>query len=350
MVDTDANAAVEMSQEIRTQLAPLQKAALVIVAMGVQNAAQVMKNFTEQEIEKVTIEIAKLKDIPAEVLSEVIEEFYQLMLANQYIVQGGLDYAKKVLESAWGHKRADEIIKRVEATTEVSAFYLLQTVDDKQLLSFLQNEHPQTTALILANLKPTQAAALLSEMPEETQSEIAYRLATMEKTSPELIADIEEVIRDQIGTVFGGGLRRQGGAEAVAEILNSTTRAAEKNILSNLKEVDPELSEEITSLMFLFEDIHKLPDTSIQRIIKEVDSKTIALALKSTSNELKEKIFSCMSERAAEMLRDELQYLGPVRVRDVEAAQKQVLDIIHQLEETGEIVIGRGVEEEEIIE
>lgn len=350
MVDTDANAAVEMGQEIRTQLAPLQKAALVIVAMGVQNAAQVMKNFTEQEIEKVTIEIAKLKDIPAEVLSEVIEEFYQLMLANQYIVQGGLDYAKKVLESAWGHKQADEIIKRVEATTEVSAFYLLQTVDDKQLLSFLQNEHPQTTALILANLKPTQAAALLSEMPEEAQSEIAYRLATMEKTSPELIADIEEVIRDQIGTVFGGGLRRQGGAEAVAEILNSTTRAAEKNILSNLKEVDPELSEEITSLMFLFEDIHKLPDTSIQRIIKEVDSKTIALALKSTSNELKEKIFSCMSERAAEMLRDELQYLGPVRVRDVEAAQKQVLDIIHQLEETGEIVIGRSVEEEEIIE
>jgi len=350
MVDTNADAAVGMSQEIRTQLAPLQKAALVIVAMGVQNAAQVMKNFTEQEIEKVTIEIAKLKDIPAEVLSEVIEEFYQLMLANQYIIQGGLDYAKKVLESAWGHKRADEIIKRVEATTEVSAFYLLQTVDDKQLLSFLQNEHPQTTALILANLKPTQAAALLSEMPEEAQSEIAYRLATMEKTSPELIADIEEVIRDQIGTVFGGGLRRQGGAEAVAEILNSTTRAAEKNILTNLKEVDPELSEEITSLMFLFEDIHKLPDASIQRIIKEVDSKTIALALKSTSNELKEKIFSCMSERAAEMLRDELQYLGPVRVRDVEAAQKQVLDIIHQLEETGEIVIGRGAEEEEIIE
>jgi flagellar motor switch protein FliG len=328
---------------------PIQKVALIIIAMGIQNAAQVLKNLNETEIEKITVEIAKLKDIPAEILGEVIEEFYEMMIANQYIVQGGLDYAKKVLESAWGFKKAEEIIKKVEASTEVSAFYLLQTVDDKQLLSFLQNEHPQTAALILANLKPQQAAAILSELPEESQSEIAFRLATMEKTSPELIEDIEGVLREQIGTVFGGDLSTSGGAEAVAEILNSATRSAEKNILDRLRARDQKLSEEITSLMFLFEDIIKLSDQAIQRIVKEVDSKTLTLALKATSGELKDKIFKNMSERAADMLKDELSYLGPVRVRDVEMAQKQILDIIHNLEESGEIQINR-TEEEEIIE
>jgi len=332
-----------------TAINPIQKVALIIIAMGVQNAAQVLKNLNEAEIEKITVEIAKLKDIPAEILGEVIEEFYEMMIANQYIVQGGLDYAKKVLESAWGFKKAEEIIKKVEASTEVSAFYLLQTVDDKQLLSFLQNEHPQTAALILANLKPQQAAAILSELPEESQSEIAYRLATMEKTSPELIEDIEGVLREQIGTVFGGDLSTSGGAEAVAEILNSATRSAEKNILDRLRSRDQKLSEEITSLMFLFEDIIKLSDQAIQRIVKEVDSKTLTLALKATSVELKDKIFKNMSERAADMLKDELSYLGPVRVRDVEMAQKQILNIIHNLEESGEIQISR-TEEEEIIE
>lgn len=328
----------------------VQKAALILIAMGVQNAAQVLKNLNDTEIEKISIEIAKLRNVPADILGAVIEEYYQLMLANQYIVQGGLEYAKKVLESAWGHKKAEEIVKRVEASTEMSAFYLLQTVDDKQLLSFLQNEHPQTAALILANLKPPQAAAILSELPEETQSEIAFRLATMEKTLPELIDDIEYVLREQIGTVFGGDLSTTGGAEAVAEILNSASRSAEKNILDRLREKEPKLAEEIMSLMFLFEDIVKLPDSSVQRIVKEVDSKTLALALKATSSELKDKIFRNMSERAAEMLQDEISYLGPVRVRDVESAQKQILDILHQLEETGEIVLSRGAEEEEIIE
>jgi len=338
-----------MAEQISTDIKPVQKAALVLIAMGVQNAAQVMKNLNDSETERIAIEIAKLRDVPADVLGSAIEEFYQLMLANEYIVQGGLDYARQVLESAYGHKKADEILKNAEAATEVSAFYLLQTVDDKQLLNFLQNEHPQTAALILANLKPGQAATILSELPEESQTEIAYRLATMEKTSPELIEDIENVLREQIGTVFGGGLSNTGGAEAVAQILNSASRAAEKNILKHLKELDIDLADEITSLMFLFEDIVGLSDNAIQRIVKEVDSKTLAYALKATSDELKQKIFKNMSERASEMLQDELQYLGPVRVRDVEAAQKQILDVVHQLEETGEIALARG-DEEEIIE
>ncbi|MFH1853553.1 MAG: flagellar motor switch protein FliG [Candidatus Neomarinimicrobiota bacterium] len=331
------------------KITPVQKAALMLIAMGVECASEVMRNMSDSEVELITVEIAKLKNVTSESLHSVIEEYYQLLSANKYITEGGIDYAKQVLENAWGATRAEDIIKRVEAATEISAFYLLQTVDDKQLLSFLQNEHPQTAALILANLKPKQSAAILSELPEEDQKEITYRLATMEKTSPELIEDIEEVLRDQVGTVFGGDLSKSGGVEATALILNAASRSAEKNILSYLRERDPALSDEITSLMFLFDDIVGLDDTSVQRIVKEVDSKTLALALKATNSDMKEKIFKNMSERAAEMLQDELQFLGPVRVKEVENAQKLILDVVRDLEEAGEISISHG-EKEEIIE
>ncbi len=338
-----------MPEKENKSISNLTKSALVLVAMGAQNAAEIMKNMSENEIENISVEIARLENIPADVLGSVIEEFYQIMQANQYIISGGIDYARQVLESAYGHKKAEEILKRVEAETQVSAFYLLQTVDDKQLINFLQSEHPQTVALILANLKPAQAAMILSELPEESQGEIAYRLATMEKTSPDLIKDIELALHDQIGTVFGASLSKTGGPEAVAEILNSASNTAEKNILNNLKERDPILSDEITSLMFIFEDIINLNDSDIQHIVKEIDSKTLALSLKASSKELKNKIFKNMTERAAEMLEDELQYLGPVRVREVEAAQKQILDVIRELQESGEINI-HPAEDEEIIE
>ena len=324
----------------------VKKVALVLIAMGVDNAAQVMKHFDEKEIEAVTVEIAKLQNVPADTLGEAIEEFYQLMLAKQYIVNGGMDFAKKVLVNAWGHKKAEEIVKRVEANTEISAFYLLQTVDDKQLINFLQNEHPQTAALILANLKPTQAANLLTELPEEKQIEIAYRLATIDKTSPELINDIESVLRDQMESIFGGDLSKTGGAEAVADILNYLSSSSEKKVLSGIKDKDNRLAEEISNLMFLFEDIVRLADNAVQRIIKEVDMKNVALALKTASQELKDKIFKNMSERASDMLKDELQYLGPVRVRDIEASQKRILDVVHNLDESGEISITLNDEEE----
>ncbi|NOZ74601.1 MAG: flagellar motor switch protein FliG [FCB group bacterium] len=334
-----------------SNITPIQKSALVMIAIGMENASKVMKNLSEKEVEEITIEIARMKDIPSDITGEVIEEYYQMMQAKEFIIQGGVEYAKEVLDNAWGTKKSMEIMKKVEAVTEVSAFYLLQTVDNNQLISFLQNEHPQTVALILAYLKPPQAATILSDLPEDRQAEITYRLATMQKTAPEFIEDIENVLRDQMGSVFGGGqLSSTGGAEAVAEILNSTSRASEKNIMDSLRERDPKLYDEITSLMFLFEDIIGLSDQAIQRIIKGVESKTVALAMKATSDELKEKIFKNMSERAAEMLRDELQYIGPVRVREVEEAQKQILDVVRQLEEAGEITIGHGGEDEEIID
>ncbi len=330
------------------ELNPVQKCALVLIALGVENASEILKNLGDKDVEKISIEIAKLQNVQAETLSAVIQEYYQMMTANQYIVQGGIRYAKEVLEKAWGMKRAEEILKKVEAATEVSAFYLLQTVDDKQLLNFLQNEHPQTAALIMANLKPMQAASILSELPEDYQYEIAYRVATMEKTSPELIEDIEDVLRDQMGTVFGGGLSKTGGVESVAQILNSVSRTSEKNILTNLKERDETLAAEIHDLMFIFEDIVKLPDSTIQKILKEIDSKALALALKATSSELREKIYQNMSERAAGMIKEELEYLGAVKLKDVENAQKEILDVARRLEEAGEIVL--TLEEEELIE
>ncbi len=327
-------------------LSATQKAALILIAMGVDCAAEVMRNLSDKEVERITVEIAKSKNVTSDHLAKVIEEYYALLSANKYITEGGIEYAKQVLENAWGATKAEDIIKRVEAATEISAFYLLQTVDDKQLLSFLQNEHPQTAALILANLKPKQSASILSELSEEDQHEITYRLATMEKTSQDLIEDIEDVLRDQVGTVFGGDLSRAGGVESAANILNAVSRSAEKSILGYLRERDPELSDEITSLMFLFDDITGLDDNAIQRIVKEVDSKTIALALKAAQNDLKEKIFKNMSERAAEMLQDELQFLGPVRVKEVENAQKLILDVVRELEEAGEITILSGGKEE----
>jgi len=330
------------------ELTSTQKCALILIAMGVENASEILKNLTETDVERISIEIAKLQNITAETLSGVIEEYYQMMKANQYIVQGGMDYTKEILEKAWGMKKAEDVIKKVEAATEVSAFYLLQTVDDKQLLNFLQNEHPQTAALILANLKPAQAASILSELPEDYQYEIAFRVATMEKTSPELIEDIEDVLREQMGTLFGGGLSKTGGVESVAQILTSVNRTSEKNILTNLKERDASLAAEIHDLMFIFEDILKLPDASIQRILKEVDSKSLALALKATTPELQEKIFQNMSERAANMLKEELEYLGAVKLRDVETSQKEILDVARKLEEAGEIML--TLEEEEIVE
>lgn len=335
--------------ESRMQLTSVQKCALLLIAFGTDIAGEIMRNFTEKEGEKISIAIATMHNVPVDVLSETIEEFYQMMMANKYIIQGGIHYAREALEHAFGLKKAEEILKRVEAATEVSAFYLLQTVDDKQLLNFLQNEHPQTAALILANLKPQQSANILSELPEEYQYEIAYRVATMEKTSPELIEDIEDVLREQMGSIFGGGLSKTGGAETVAEILNSVSRTSEKNILNNLRERDADLATEINDLMFIFEDLIALPSTAIQTILKEIQSNTIALALKATTPELRDKIFANMSERASAMLKEELDYMGPVRLKDVEDAQKSILDVARRLEETGEIQLARG-EEEELVE
>ncbi len=331
------------------KMTPYEKAAILMIAMGVAASAAIMRHLPEEEVEKISVQVARLRDVSSGMVQAVIEEYYRMMMAKDYMAQGGMDFAKQVLEKAWGMRKAEDFLKKVEAATEISAFYLLQTVDDAQLLSFLQDEHPQTAALILANLKAKQAASVLSQLPEEQQAEISYRLVTMEKTSPEMVKEIEDVLREQLGDVFGQDMRATGGPPAVAEILNNASRAAEKNILDHLRERDPELAMEVTNLMFMFEDLTDLADDSIQKIVKEIDSKTLALSLKATSDELQAKIYGNMSERAASMLKDELDFLGPVRVREVDEAQAGILEIVRRLDEAGEITIARG-ETEEIIE
>ncbi|MBA7676879.1 Flagellar motor switch protein FliG [subsurface metagenome] len=351
LAEAEAQKVVKIAAKMSSgeDLSPNEKAAVLLIALGVSTSAAVLKFLPEDEVERLSIELAKLRDVSSDKLQKVISDFHEMMMARQYVSKGGLDYAKQVLEKAWGSRKAEEILKRIEAATEVSAFFLLQTVDDAQLLSFLQEEHPQTAALILSNLKPKQSASILSALSDEHQTEIAYRLATMEKTSPEMVREIENVLREQLGDIFGTDMRSTGGAYAVAEILNNATRAAEKNILDHLRERDPELAVEIANLMFLFEDLVTLSDTSIQKIIKEVDTKVLALSLKAASEDLRAKIYNNMSERAGGMLKDEIEFLGPVRVTEVDDAQSQILDIIRQLDESGEITIARG-EAEELIE
>ncbi len=338
-----------MEDNTQIQIPPYQKAALILVALGVDNAAQVMKNLTDQETEQIAIEMARLKNIPAAVLSLVIREYYELILARQYIVTGGPEYAKEVLMNAYSEEKANEILRRAQEATETSAFNLLQSVDNKLLLNFIKNEHPQTAALVLAKLKPDQAATLLAGLPPETQADIAYRITTIGKPSDELLNEVESLLRENIGTGFGRQSDTIGGIESMAEILNYTNRATEKNVMDFIKNHDATLAEEISGLMFVYDDIVTLSDEAIQVIVKEVDSKVLAYALKSSSDELRDKIFSNMSERAAEMLKDDLQYLGPVKVSEVDTAQKKVVEVVRKLEKSNKIVIDRS-ESEEVVE
>nr|BCX00506.1 MAG: flagellar motor switch protein FliG [Bacteroidota bacterium] len=350
-VPTKAAAAVvtpEASAGPQVRLNGAQKAAIILVSMGVEAAAQILKKLSEEEVERVTLEIARISSVTPEMIDAVVTEYHQMMTAKKYVLRGGLDFAMEVLERIWGRKKAEEIIMRIEAATKVSAFYLLQTVETAQLVNFIQSEHPQVAALILAKLNPAKAAEVLSSLPPDLQAEITYRLATMGKTPPELVHEIEEVIRSQMGNIFGSRLSDTGGPHAAAAILNLVSRQAERHIMETLSRRDPEVADKIKNLMFTFEDILGLPDQAIQRILAEIDMRQLAIALRGASEDLRQKFKSNMSQRAAEMLEEEMTYLGPVRVRDVEEAQNAIVRTIRQLEEAEEITISRGGQEEYI--
>lgn len=324
-----------------------QKAAILIIAIGIESASQIFKNMKDKDIEKLAVDIANLKDVPSTITEAVVEEFYQMMMAQEYIAQGGMEYAKALLEKALGPRKAHEIVSKVEAAVHVSGFKLLKEVDPNQLLNFIQHEHPQTISLILANLEPAQTASILSELPPEIQSEVAYRIATMGKISPDLLNDIEGILESQVETVFGQDLSAAGGPKSVAEILNLAGRSTEKSVLADLEKRNPELATEIKNLMFVFEDIVLLDNRSVQRVLREVDSKELGLALKVATEEVKEVVFRNMSERASGLLKEELEFMGPVRLKDVEESQLKIVEVIRTLEEEGEIVIsGRGGEEQ----
>jgi len=330
-------------------LSVTQKAAMLLIAMGVDNAAQVMKNMSDSEVEKISFEIAKLRDIPPEVLSEVILEFYEVMIANETLVQGGFEYAKDLLEHAWGDKKSDDVIKRLEIATGISAFSLLGSIDNKRLLDFLRKEHPQTAALILSNLKVDQASNLLAELPEENRIEITYRLATLEEITPELIEDVEAVLRDQIGAEITEGDAKKGGAESTADLLNAIGQTDQKIILDGLKNIDEELCDDISSFLFMFDDIISLPDNAIQAIIGATDNKLLATALKGAKDNMRELFYKNLSKKAGGMLRDEIDVLPPMPMKDIEKAQSEVLQIVFDLESKGDLSISRSGDEQELI-
>lgn len=328
----------------------LQKAAILMIALGPELSSKVFKYLTDDEIESISMEIASMPRVEADIRDQVIDEFHTMAVAHNYIVTGGVEYARELLERALGVPKAKEIMQRLTANLQVRPFEFIRKADPAQVINYLQNEHPQTIALILAYLHPEQSALILGALPPEQQADVAKRIATMDRTSPEVIDDVERVLEQKLSSLVMGDYTVVGGVEALVQVLNNADRATERSILEDLEVSDPELAEEIKRRMFVFENIVILDDRSIQRVLREVDlNHDLPLALKAASDEVKQKIYNNISKRAAEMLRENIEYLGPVRLRDVEEAQQRIVAIIRRLEESGEIVIARGQGDEIIV-
>jgi len=328
------------------QLTGLQKTAILMIALGPEKSAKVVQHLSEAEIEQLTLEMANVRKISAEQRDGVIEEFYQMCIANDYIAQGGIDYAREVLERALGEQRAFEIISRLSSSLKMRPFDLVRRTDPKQLLSFIQGEHPQTIALIMTHLPPDKAAVLLSSLPQERQADVAKRIALMGRTSPEVLKEIEKILERKISSLAPTDYTTSGGIQSVVDILNRTDPTTLKIVMDALEVDDPELAEQVKRQMFVFEDIIMLDDRGIQLVLREVDMKDLALALKGSSQEVTNKIMANMSSRASQNLREDMEFMGPVRLRDVEEAQQRIVKVIRRLEESGAIVISRGGSDE----
>ncbi|WP_416198046.1 MAG: flagellar motor switch protein FliG [Sporanaerobacter sp.] len=329
----------------KKQLTGKEKAAILLIALGPQMSAEIFKHLNEEEIEELTLEIANMRMVSPEEKQEVIEDFYQLCLAQEYISEGGINYAKEVLERALGEDKAVDIINRLTSSLQVRPFEFVRKADPNQLLNYIQNEHPQTIALILSYLSPSQAAQILSSLPQEKQAEVLRRIAIMDSTSPEVVKEIERVLETKFSNIVSQDFTVAGGVQTVVDILNSVDRGTEKYIMEELDIKDAELSDEIRKRMFVFEDIVGLDNRSIQRIIREVDNSQWAVALKSASEEVKEAIFANMSKRLVEMIKEDIEFMGPVRLKDIEEAQQNIVNVIRRLEEEGEIITPRGGDE-----
>lgn len=319
-----------------------QRAAILLISLGPEVSAKVYKHLTEEEIERLTLEIANVRKVDSSLKDEVVNQFHQLVLAQDYITQGGIGYAKSILEKALGENEAMEIINRLTSTLQVRPFDFARKADPTQILNFIQNEHPQTIALILSYLQSEQAGQILSLLPQELQADVARRIALMDSTSPEIVNEVETILEQKLSATVTQDYTEAGGIEAVVDVLNSVDRSTERTILDALEIQDPELAEEIKKRMFVFEDIVTLDNRSIQRVIRDVENEDLMLALKVASDEVKEVIFRNMSKRMAETFKEDMEVMGPVRLRDVEEAQQRIVAVIRRLEEAGEIVIARG--------
>ncbi len=333
----------------KRELTGKEKAAVLLVSLGPDVSAQIFQHLDDEEIEELTLEIANMRQVNTEVKDKTLREFYQLVEAKDYINRGGIDYARDVLRKALGDDKAKNILERLTATLQVRPFDAIRKTDPSQLLNFIQGEHPQTIALVLSYLQPGQASQVLSSLPQNIQTEVSKRIAVMDRTSPDIIKEVEKILEQKLSSVVTNEYASAGGIESIVDVLNQVDRGTEKNILDQLEEDDPELAEEIRQRMFVFEDITMLDDRAIQLVVRQVESHDIALALKTASDEVKDKLLSNMSQRASEMLKEDMEYMGPVRVREVEDAQQGIVNVIRQLEESGEIVIARGEESEVVV-
>jgi flagellar motor switch protein FliG len=324
------------------ELTGRQKAAILLISLGPEISAQVFKHLREDEIEQLTLEIANVRKVDSDEKDKILAEFHQIAVAKEVIAQGGITYAKEILQKALGESKAMDIINRLTANLQVRPFDFARKADPGQILNFIQNEHPQTIALVLSYLDPQQAAMILSALPQDRQADVAKRIALMDSTSPEVIAQVEQVLEQKLSATVTQDYTQAGGIEAIVAVLNGVDRGTERTILDSLEIQDPELAEEIKKRMFVFEDIATLDNRSIQRVIRDVENADLQLALKVASEEVREVIFRNMSKRMADTFKEEMEFMGPVRLRDVEEAQSRIVAIIRRLEEAGEIIIARG--------
>lgn len=315
----------------------VQKAALLLIALNIETASTVFKYLDPEQVEKISAEITRVKNIPSATVDKVMQDFYDMVTAREYVLEGGLEYAQAVLEKSFGPQKALEIIDKVKTLTTLKGFDVLKKAESTQLVNFLSKEHPQTIALILCHLSPDQTADALKELPEPLRSDVAYRIATLGKVSPQTLKQIERVVDDMAGSSMSQSVSKIGGTKTLATILNRLNVSMSKDILDKMDNHDSEVALEIKRLMFLFEDIINIQDKDIQKILKEVDRKDLALSLKVTDEKLKNKIFANMSERAADLLKEELQFMGMVKLKEVELAQAKIIDVVKSLEEAGEI-------------
>jgi len=338
-----------MAQSQNVDLTGLQKAAILLIALGPERSASLFKFLKEEEIEDLTLEIANTRSITTQVKDAVIDEFYQICLAQQYIAEGGIGYAKELLEKALGAEKALDVIGKLTASLQVKPFEFIRKTDASQILNFIQDEHPQTIALILSYLSASQSALIISALPPDRQADVAKRIALMDRTSPDVIKEVEKVLETKLASLVNQDYTIIGGVDSVVEILNTVDRSTEKHIMENLEIDEPELADEIRKKMFVFEDILLLDDKSVQRVLREVENSDLTIALKGANEEVQTHIFGNLSKRLAVMIREDMEFMGPVRMKDVEEAQQKIVNTIRRLEDAGEIVISRGGGDEIVV-
>ena len=327
----------------------IQKAAILLIALGPERSADIFKHLKEDEIEELTLEIANTRSVSPQVKEDVLNEFYQICLAQQYIAEGGIGYAKELLDKALGEDRAKEVITKLTASLQVRPFEFVRKTDPSQLLNFIQDEHPQTIAMILSYLTSAQAALVIGALPTEKQADVAKRIAMMDRTSPDVIKEVERVLEKKLSSLVNQDYTIVGGVDAIVNILNTVDRTTEKHIMESLEIEEPELADEIRKKMFVFEDILLLDDRAIQRVLRDVDNADLGVALKAANEEVQNVIFKNLSKRLAAMIKEDMEFMGPVRMKDVEEAQQKVVSVIRKLEDSGEIVISRGGGDEIVV-